>query len=100
MQLNGVNFPSDLIAEFCRRHRVARLSLFGSILRDDFTPQSDLDVLVEFEPACTPGFAFFLMQDELADMFGRRVDLNTPRSLSRYFRDEVLREARPLYVAA
>jgi len=88
------------VAAFCRRHGIARLSLFGSVLRNDFTPESDVDVLVEFEPGCTPGLAFFLIQDELAEMFGRRVDLNTPKGLSRYFRDEVLQEARPLYVAA
>jgi len=88
------------MAAFCKRHHIARLSLFGSILRDDFTPESDVDVLVEFDPECAPGLAFFLMQDELAEIIGRRVDLHTPGSLSRYFRDEVLREARLLYVAA
>lgn len=92
--------PSDRIAEFCRRHHIHRLALFGSVLREDFTAQSDVDVLVEFEPGRTPGLAFFRLQDELSALLGRRVDLNTPGSLSRYFRDEVLREARPVYVAA
>lgn len=92
--------PAAEIAAFCQRHDIVRLSLFGSVLRDDFTPASDVDVLVEFEPGRTPGLAFFVIQDELSALFGRRVDLNTPGSLSRYFRDEVLREARPLYVAA
>jgi uncharacterized protein len=85
------------IAAFCRRYHIARLSLFGSILRDDFTPESDVDVLVEFESGRTPGLEFFGMGDELAKIIGRRVDLNTPEFLSRYFRDEVLAEARPVY---
>ena len=59
-----------------------------------------MDVLVEFEPGKAPGLAFFQLQDELSAMLGRRADLNTPQSISRYYRDEVLREARPLYVAA
>jgi predicted nucleotidyltransferase len=88
--------PERLI-EFCRRHHVARLSLFGSVLRDDFTPDSDVDILVEFEAGRTPGLEFFAMGDELSHIVGRRVDLNTPEFLSRYFRDEVLAEARPLY---
>jgi uncharacterized protein len=85
------------IVDFCRRHHVARLSLFGSILRADFTPESDVDVLVEFETGRTPGLEFFGMGDELGEIIGRRLDLNTPEFLSRYFRDEVLAEARPFY---
>ena len=92
--------PREAIADFCRRHRVRRLALFGSVLRDDFTPDSDVDVLVEFEPGRTPGLRFFLMQDELSELLGRRVDLNTPMCLSPHFRDEVLREARTVHVAA
>ena len=88
----------EQVAGFCRRHHIARLSLFGSVLRDDFRPDSDVDVLVEFEPGKTPGWAFFSMQDELAGMIGRKVDLNTPGCLSKYFRDEVLAEAVTLYV--
>ena len=95
-----IQLPMDRIADFCERHGVARLSLFGSVLRDDFTPESDVDVLIEFLPGRTPGLAFFSMQDELSEMLGRQVDLNTPKFLSRAFRDEVLLEARPLYVAA
>jgi predicted nucleotidyltransferase len=95
-----IDVPQERIAEFCRRHRIRRLAFFGSVLREDFTPQSDVDVLVEFEPGQTPGFAFFSMQDELSAVLGRRVDLNTPNSLSKYFRDEVLAEAEELYVAA
>ena len=100
MNYHGVEIPREVIAEFCRRHRIRRLALFGSILREDFGPESDVDVLVEFEPGATPGFAFFGMQDELSAILGRKVDLNTPQCLSKYFRDEVLREAQKLYAAA
>lgn len=92
--------PQADLESLCRRYAVQRLSLFGSVLRPDFAPDSDVDVLVEFEPGRTPGLAFFKLQDELSNMIGRRVDLNTPKSLSRHFRDQVLRDARPLYVAA
>ncbi len=88
------------VADFCKRHHVQRLALFGSVLRDDFGPASDVDVLVEFEPGHVPGFAFFDLQEELAGILGRRVDLHTPGSLSRYFRDRVVREAQDQYVAA
>ena len=84
-------------ADFCRRHHIRRLALFGSVLRDDFRPESDVDVLVEFEPGHTPGLAFFGMQDELARIVGRRVDLNTPGFLSRRFRAKVLSEAEIQY---
>lgn len=100
MVLKDMQFPMDKIAAFCRRHRIRRLSLFGSILRDDFGPKSDVDVLVEFEEGARTGLAFFGMQDELSAILGRKVDLNTPGFLSKYFRDEVLREARELYAAA
>ena len=95
-----ISVPYEQIAEFCRANNIVRLALFGSVLRDDFTAASDVDVLVEFEAGKTPGLAFFRMQDQLGELLGRRVDLNTPRSLSRYFRDEVLREARDIHVAA
>jgi uncharacterized protein len=88
------------IAAFCQRHHLRRLAFFGSVLRDDFSPQSDVDVLVEFEPGHVPGFAFFDMQEELSGILGRSVDLHTPGSLSRYFRDRVVREAQDQYVAA
>jgi hypothetical protein len=94
-----VKLPSAAIAELCERHHVRRLALFGSVLRDDFRPDSDVDVLVEFEQGKTPGLAFFGMEIELSEMLGRRVDLNTSAFLSRYFRDEVLREAEDVYVA-
>ena len=88
------------LATFCRRNGVRRLAVFGSALRDDFAPHSDIDVLVEFEAGRTPGLAFFSMQDELSRLFNRVVDLHTPASISRYFRDQVLAEAEDQYVAA
>jgi hypothetical protein len=93
-----IEVPRDRLDDFCRRHRIRRLALFGSVLRDDFTPDSDVDVLVEFQPGKTPGFALARMQAELSGILGRRVDLNTANSLSKYFRDEVLAEAEELYV--
>ena len=100
MQCHGIGIPSEKIAEFCRRHHIRKLSLFGSVVRDDFGPESDVDVLVEFEPAHTPGLAFFAMQRELSELLDRAVDLNTPECLSRYYRDEVLAEAEAQYVEA
>jgi uncharacterized protein len=95
-----IPISQDTIADFCRRHHIRRLALFGSVLRDDFGPDSDADVLVEFEPGHVPGLAFFDMQDELSALFGRQVDLNTPGFLSPYFRDAVLASASPIYDAA
>jgi len=92
-----VSIPKEAIAAFCRRHHIRRLSLFGSVLRDDFSDDSDIDVLVEFEPGCTPGFGFITIQDELSELLGRDVDLNTPQCLSRYFRDRVIAEAEVQY---
>lgn len=95
-----IHIPQQQIDAFCRKHGVARLSLFGSVLRDDFNPDSDIDFLVEF----LPGVQYSLldlggMYMELQEMFGRDVDLKTPLDLSRYFREEVVRTARPLYAA-
>ncbi len=95
----NVQLPKGEIFEFCKRNRIRRLSLFGSVLRDDFGPESDIDVLVEFEPGHRLGFAFFGLQDELSDMLGRQVDLRTAKDLSRYFRDEVVRTAEVIYDA-
>ncbi len=94
-----IDIPRERIAEFCRRHRVRRLALFGSVIRDDFTPRSDVDVLVEFEPGYAAGFVFFQMRRELTAMLGREVDMHTAASLSPYFRQEVLDEAEEVYVA-
>ncbi len=89
--------PKDKIADFCRHHHIRRLSVFGSALRDDFAPDSDVDVLVEFQTGCMPGFAFFDMQAELSELLGRKVDLHTPNFLSRYFRQQVLDKAEVQY---
>jgi predicted nucleotidyltransferase len=97
---HGIAIHGQQVGEFCRRHHIRRLSLFGSILRDDFGPDSDIDVLVEFEPGHTPGFAFFALQDDLTAMFGRKVDLNTPGFLSDVLRTRVQAEAETVYVAA
>ncbi|HEY3394921.1 MAG TPA: nucleotidyltransferase family protein [Lacipirellulaceae bacterium] len=96
----NVEIAREAIADFCRRHHIRRLSFFGSVLRRDFGPHSDIDVLVEFEPGHTPGLAFFGMQEELGRVLGRHVDLHTPASLSKYFREKVLSEAQVQYVAA
>ncbi len=93
----NIVIPKDKIADFCRRHYIRRLSIFGSALRDDFTPDSDVDVLVEFQAGYEPGFSFFDMQDELSQLLGQKVDLHTPNFLSRYFRDKVLKEAEVQY---
>ena len=97
-----INIPKDKITEFCRRNRIQRLALFGSVLRDDFGPESDVDVLVEFEPDARVGFfELYDMEQELARLLGgRKVDLNTSKSLSKYFRDEVMQEAEEQYVQA
>jgi hypothetical protein len=95
-----INLPVGLLPDFCRRHHIRRLSLFGSAAREDMTPRSDLDILVEFEPGQGPGLAFFTIQDELSALLGREVDLNTPAEIGKYFRDQVLSEAIVLYDAA
>lgn len=92
-----IPMPKEEIVRFCRRHHIRRLALFGSVVRDDFGPDSDVDVLVQFEPGKAPGWEFFEMQDELTGILGRTVDLNTPGFLSRYFRDQVLAEAETVY---
>ena len=97
---SSIDIPAAKISDFCRRHGIARMSLFGSVLRSDFSPESDIDVLVEFQAGRAPGFiAFAGMQLELQAIIGRRIDLRTPADLSKYFRDEVLREARLIHAA-
>lgn len=95
-----VRVPREEVAEFCRRHHIRKLSLFGSVLREDFCNESDVDVLVEFEPGYVPGLKFFSMEEELSGILGRKVDLNTSRFLSPYFREQVLAEAEVQYVAS
>ena len=85
------------IRGLCQKYRVANLALFGSVSRGDQSEGSDLDLLVSFQPGRTPGLVFFMLQEELQDVLGLPVDLNTPEDLSRHFRDQVLREARLVY---
>ena len=94
-----ISVDEDRLAELCRRHYIRRLALFGSVLRPDFRPESDVDVVVEFEPGHVPGFGFVDVQAALSELLGRRVDLHTPHSLSKYFREQVLAEAGVLYAA-
>jgi predicted nucleotidyltransferase len=96
----NIRLPRDKIAEFCKRNRIRKLSLFGSALRGELREDSDIDLLVEFEPGHVPGLAFFAMQNELSEILGRKVDLNTPQFLSRYFRQQVLAEAELQYAAS
>lgn len=93
-----IEIPQNAVAELCRRRHIRRLSLFGSVLGDTFRPDSDVDVLVEFEPGHRVGLIRLAgIENELTDLLGRRVDLHTPAELSRYFRGQVLREAQVQY---
>jgi len=95
---HGVNIPQEKFPDFCRRNHIRRLSLFGSILTDDFKSGSDVDVLVEFAPGHTPGFlGMASMELELSGLLGHEVDLRTPAELSRYFRQDVLNSCEVQY---
>jgi hypothetical protein len=95
-----IDVPKEELAAFSRRNRIRRLAFFGSVLRDDFKPASNVDVLVEFEPGTRVGLRFFALEEELSELLGRNVDLNTPGFLSKYFRDQVIAEAEAAYDAA
>ncbi len=95
-----IDIPYEAIAEFCRRNHIRKLSLFGSVLRDDFTPESDIDVLVEFEESHIPGLEFFGMARELSELLGRKVDFLTEGWIHPRILTAVLAEAEPLYAAA
>lgn len=96
-----IAIPQERLAAFCRKHHIRKLSRFGSVLRDDFTDESDVDVLVEFEEGYSVGLIRFSgMELELSALVGRKVDLNTVGFLSPHYRDEVLAEADTHYVAA
>ncbi len=98
MNHHGIEIPKERIAEFCRRNHIRKLAFFGSVLRDDFGLDSDVDVLVEFEPGRTVGMLRMAgLELALSQMFGRKVDLRTPQELSRYFRDEVVRTSEVQY---
>jgi hypothetical protein len=98
MGRHGISFPREIIAEFCKQHHIRKLALFGSVLREDFRPDSDVDVLVEFEPGHTVGLLRMAgLEIELSEALGRKVDLRTTAELSRYFRDEVARTSEVQY---
>ncbi len=98
MSQDRPEIPKDLIEEFCRRHHIKKLSIFGSYLREDFGPESDIDFLFEFDPEHIPTlFDVAGMEIELSEMLGRKVDLRTAEDLSRYFRDEVVAQAEVQY---
>jgi len=90
----------DRIAEFCRQHHIRKLSLFGSVLREDFSPDSDVDVLVEFEPGAVIGWKIVTIEEEMSDLMGHPVDLKTPDDLSRHFREKVVNAAQVVYERA
>ncbi len=92
-----IDISKEAIADFCRRNHIRKLAFFGSVLRDDFGPDSDVDVLVEFEPGTRVGLRFFQMERELSEIIGEKTELHTPGFLSKYFRDEVLAEAEVHY---
>jgi hypothetical protein len=98
-----IKVPRKELAEFCRNNHIRRMAFFGSVLREDFRPDSDIDVLVEFEAGHVPGLAFFTMQAELTQLFGRKVDLLTFKGIesSRNYirRKAILGSARVIYAA-
>ena len=94
----GIDIPREEIAAFCKENHIRKLSTFGSFLREDFGPDSDIDLLVEFHPDHIPGLIRLAgMEIELTQLLGRKVDLRTPQDLSRYFREEVLNSAEVQY---
>jgi predicted nucleotidyltransferase len=96
-----IDIPKKEIAAFCQRNHIRRMALFGSVLRDDFTPESDVDVLVEFELGQTPGLEFITMQDELSEILGRQVDMYTFKGVESsrnwLLREEILSSAEVQY---
>jgi hypothetical protein len=98
MAVADLHVHPEVIAAFCRRNGIRKLSLFGSVLTERFSDTSDIDLLAEFEPECKVGYVrMAAMERELSDLFGRKVDLRTPEELSRYFREEVVKAALVQY---
>ena len=99
-----IDIPKEEIAAFCQRNHIRRMALFGSVLRDDFTPESDVDVLVDFELDRTPGLEFITIQDELSEILGRQVDLYTFKGVENsrnwLLREEILNSAEVQYEQA
>ncbi|HPO13531.1 MAG TPA: nucleotidyltransferase domain-containing protein [Candidatus Hydrogenedentes bacterium] len=95
-----VQIDKDRIACFCQKHHIVRFAFFGSVLTERFTEESDVDVLVEFDPAHIPGMIRLCgMERELSEILGRKADMRTANDLSRYFRDEVMNSALVQYAA-
>lgn len=98
--LADITINKKKLTVFCREHYIRKLAFFGSVLREDFTEESDVDVLVEFDRDHVPGFLRLArIESELSELLGRKADMRTEGDLSRYFRDEVVREASVLYDA-
>jgi hypothetical protein len=94
----AIPVPKEAIAAFCRKHHIRKMALFGSVLRSDFGPESDVDVLVEFEEGKTPGWEYFTLHEKLSPLFsGRRVDLGTYKSLKPYVRDEIVGSSETIF---
>lgn len=100
MVLAGLEFDQNGLQNLCRRHGVRRLALFGSRLHGDARRETDVDLLVEFQPGASVGLRLFRIQDELTGLLGHPVDLSTPAFLSPHFRDQVVKESFPIYEAA
>lgn len=99
--MTNITIPSEKITQFCQRHHIKKLSFFGSVLRTDFSPESDIDILVEFDPQYVPGLIrLSAMEQELSEIFQRKVDLRTPEDLSSYFRKDVIDSALVQYVSS
>jgi predicted nucleotidyltransferase len=100
MSIDGrLAVPRERLAALCRERHIRKLALFGSVLTPNFRPESDVDVLVEFEPGHVPGFGFVAIEEELSALLGRRVDLHTAGTLSPYFRDQVVGAAEAVFTA-
>ena len=97
MNLAQLRVTSQQLESFCQKHHIRSLAFFGSVARDDFGPNSDIDVLVDFEPGHIPGFDFFLLEAELSRLMGRQVDLETTNFLSPGIRQSALSEAVTVY---
>jgi len=101
MTSSRIEIPKERLREFCKKHRIQRLSLFGSVLGEEFGPESDVDVLVEFKTGMRIGLIRFTsLEFELSEIIGRKVDLNTPGFLGKYFRADVLAEREVQYAEA
>jgi len=100
MTLAAIEISPNQLESFCRQHHIRRLAFFGSVIREDFGPLSDVDVLVEFEPGHTPGLDFFTIETELSQLLGRKVDLQTANFLSPEIRQTALSEAVTVYEQA